>query len=192
MISNEEINELKNLSEFSRYLGRLLENKNFSKWLIQGGLQKSYLLIELYRELKKDVYHLNELNEIKRAFRKFKQLHFLRLGAREFLGKIQFQDLVAQISYIAEVCLQVGIEILFSKPNLWLKDKDIINQRDCNFCVLGLGKLGGKELNYASDIDLIYIYQAKTSSVSCSYYIYLAQYLNSIIGDMFEGDRVFN
>lgn len=57
--------------------------------------------------------------------------------------------------------------------------------------VFGLGKLGGRELNYASDIDLIYIYQPKDSSISCSFCTILAQKLNDIIGDHFEGDRVF-
>ncbi len=191
MVGKREVTLLKDIGFFSRYLGRLLENKKYYEWLVdRGGLQKTYPLMELYTELKEQLSGLNGLDEIKRSIREFKQRHFLRLGARDFLKNIEFQTLVLQISYIAEVCLQVGIEILLSKPTIWKKDSFV--PIECEFCILGLGKLGGRELNYVSDIDLIYIYNPNKTSHSCHLYTYLVRCLNSIIGDMFEGDRVFN
>lgn len=184
---------LDRLADFSRYLGILYQDSEFKNWLHSGALLKKYPLTELYRELKKETEDLKDLKSIKRTFRKFKQRHFLRLGARDFLQNISFEDLVLQISYIAEVTLQVGFEILISNPHLFAYDiQNFDNLKDCQFTIIGLGKLGGKELNYSSDIDLIYIYHPKDSIAQCKIYTNLALTLNSIIGDMFEGDRVFN
>ncbi len=183
-MTEREQKKLAHLSEFSRYLGRLFDNEEFRNWLLKGGLRKNYPMIELYKELKNEVSEFKDIDDIKRAFRRFKQRHFLRLGVRDFLQDLSFNDLVIQISNLAEVCLQTGIEILSS-------DIPKEESANCRLAVLGLGKLGGKELNYASDIDLIYIYDQKDKSIPCSFYTSMVQKLNDIMGDIFEGDRVF-
>ncbi len=186
MVEPNQIEKLEKLCEFSRYLGRLYEREEFRTWLIyEGAFGRKYPLIELYKDLKREIHNVSQINDIKRAFRRFKQRHFLRLGSRDFLGDITFEELTSQISNIAEVCLQTGLEFLKKD---FLTPPEIQN---CSFLVLGLGKLGGRELNYCSDIDIIYIYRPKNRPSLCSTYTFIARKLNDIIGDMFEGDRVF-
>ena len=71
-------------------------------------------------------------------------------------------ETVEDISNLADVCLQIAYE----KANKDLQKKHGIptyedtngNLKVSEFAILGMGKLGGQELNYSSDIDLIYIY----------------------------------
>ncbi|MBT3508501.1 MAG: bifunctional [glutamate--ammonia ligase]-adenylyl-L-tyrosine phosphorylase/[glutamate--ammonia-ligase] adenylyltransferase [Nitrospina sp.] len=96
------------------------------------------------------------------ALRKFKKREYIRIGLRDLLGKVDFKETVEDISNIADVCLQAAYE--HSDRELRKKygspvyqDEDGI-YKESEFAVLGMGKLGGLELNYSSDIDLIYIY----------------------------------
>ena len=66
------------------------------------------------------------------------------------------------ISNLADVCLQAAYEHANHKLRKkygtpFYKDGDE-NWKESEFAILGMGKLGGCELNYSSDIDLIYIY----------------------------------
>ena len=96
------------------------------------------------------------------ALREFKQQEMLRIAARDLAGLGQTQEIIREISDVADVCLH-GIYRLcwqqlterFGHP--YHQDSEGAWQ-PTQFCVLGLGKLGGQELNYSSDVDVIFIY----------------------------------
>ncbi len=77
------------------------------------------------------------------ALRRFKLPEFLRIGARDILGYADFLQTVAEISDFAEACVRAALAIC---------------EAPAGFAVIGMGKLGGRELNYASDIDLIFMH----------------------------------
>ena len=87
-----------------------------------------------------------------RSLRRFKQWQMLRLGLREVAGFAGMEETTRELSALAELC--VG-EVLAG----WLRE---LTRRwgcpPCGFAVLGMGKLGGQELNYSSDIDLVLVY----------------------------------
>ena len=87
------------------------------------------------------------------ALVEFKERHYLRLILGDALDTISFEALVTELSdlvdVIADGCLGLAITALaprYERPT-------------ARFVVLGMGKLGGRELNYSSDIDLIFIYE---------------------------------
>ncbi|HRQ63337.1 MAG TPA: bifunctional [glutamate--ammonia ligase]-adenylyl-L-tyrosine phosphorylase/[glutamate--ammonia-ligase] adenylyltransferase [Xanthomonadaceae bacterium] len=92
------------------------------------------------------------------ALRRFRRDESLRIAWRDALGIDTVEATLAQVSELAEVCLDVAIG--------WLKADLAVRHgvpRDAKggaveLAVLGLGKLGGRELNFSSDIDLIYVY----------------------------------
>ncbi len=96
------------------------------------------------------------------ALRKFKKREYIRIGLRDLLGKVSFQETVEDISNLADVCLQAAYE--HAERELRKKYGRPVYQsvdgswKESEFTVIGMGKLGGRELNYSSDIDLIYIY----------------------------------
>ncbi len=69
------------------------------------------------------------------------------------------------------------------------------NGESCEFCVLGMGKLGGRELNASSDVDLVYLYEtdegAAQSGMSLrEWFIELSQRLTALLGPDGAGLRV--
>lgn len=99
-----------------------------------------------------------------RLLRKFKKREYIRVGLKDLLGLAELKETVEDISNIADVCLQVAYEYadktLKKKHGVPMyQDADGV-WKEAEFAILGMGKLGGKELNYSSDIDLIYIYSS--------------------------------
>ncbi len=96
--------------------------------------------------------------------RRFKKREYIRIGLRDLLGKAGMQETVLDISNLADVCLQIAYEyadqILKDKYGIPFYQDAEENWKQCEFTILGMGKLGGQELNFSSDIDLIYIYSS--------------------------------
>ena len=86
----------------------------------------------------------------------------LRIAARDLARLGDAVEITREISDLADVCLDAVWRICrqqfterFGQP--YHQDADGNWQRT-EFCVLGLGKLGGQELNYSSDVDVIFLY----------------------------------
>ncbi|MBT5958302.1 MAG: bifunctional [glutamate--ammonia ligase]-adenylyl-L-tyrosine phosphorylase/[glutamate--ammonia-ligase] adenylyltransferase [Nitrospina sp.] len=123
----------------------------------------------------RDFYEMAEFQDknIFSVLRKFKKREYIRIGLRDLLGKAAFQETVEDISDLADVCLQAAYEHadqeLRKKYGRPVYQDASGNWIESEFAVLGMGKLGGRELNYSSDIDLIYIYtssQGETRALS--------------------------
>jgi [glutamine synthetase] adenylyltransferase / [glutamine synthetase]-adenylyl-L-tyrosine phosphorylase len=96
------------------------------------------------------------------ALRRFKQREMLRIAARDLARLSNAPEITQEISDVADVCLESVWKICheqftarFGQP--YHQDADG-NWQHTPFCVLGLGKLGGQELNYSSDVDVIFLY----------------------------------
>ena len=125
--------------------------------------------------LMRDFYEMAEFQSknIFSVLRKFKKREYIRIGLRDLLGKVGFKETVEDISNLADVCLQAAYEHAdrelqkkFGRPVYQDANGNWI---ESEFAILGMGKPGGRELNYSSDIDLIYIYtssQGETRSTS--------------------------
>jgi glutamate-ammonia-ligase adenylyltransferase len=81
------------------------------------------------------------------GLRRFRRRAMLRIAARDLAGG-PFEEIVAEISAVAEECLRESCRRL--APNE-------------AFCVIALGKLGGAELNYASDVDVVFVHSGAGS-----------------------------
>ncbi len=94
--------------------------------------------------------------------RQFKKREYIRIGLRDLMRQVTLQENVENLSDLADVCMQVAYEFslgqLKSKHGVpFFVDEDDV-EKESEFAILSMGKLGGRELNYSSDIDLIYIY----------------------------------
>ena len=78
------------------------------------------------------------------GLRLFRRRAMARVAARD-LGGAALEDVVAEISAIAEACLEAACRHAAGGVRL---------------AVVGLGKLGGAELNYASDVDVLFVHEA--------------------------------
>lgn len=85
------------------------------------------------------------------AMRRFRQREILRIGARDILGLANMPATAREFSFLATACVQKCVEIAHSE----LKERYKQDKQPA-FIVIGMGKLGGMELNYSSDIDLMF------------------------------------
>ncbi|MCA9245751.1 MAG: hypothetical protein KDA42_01520 [Planctomycetales bacterium] len=94
----------------------------------------------------------------------FKDAQHLRVGVRDILGKDDVRDTHIALSNIAETCLRqiilVEYERLVRKMGQPTIDEGPRAGQPCELIVLALGKLGGREPNYHSDLDLVFLYEA--------------------------------
>src|ERR1051326_3827338 len=119
----------------------------------------------LRREVQSWLGPLLQARDYSRALarlRQFKQREMLRIAARDLCRFGPVTEITAEISRLADVCLDTVYTVCrrqfserFGEP--WHLDADERWQRT-GFCILGMGKLGGQELNYSSDVDLLFVY----------------------------------
>ncbi len=77
------------------------------------------------------------------GLRRFRRRATARVAARDLAGE-GFDDVVREITAIAEACVQSALDALGPVGD--------------RMAVIGMGKLGGAELNYASDVDVLFVH----------------------------------
>ena len=105
-----------------------------------------------------------------RALGRFKRREILRIGSRDILRAANVLGTMAELSSLADAVLQSIYSICFQN----LAGKHGIPcfldasgaLRRARFTILAMGKLGGCELNYSSDIDLIFIYDGENGNTA--------------------------
>ncbi len=194
--------EIERITESSQYLAILLRNRpDFNDWLWpQKNLYRRYPLTGLYSDLRQTTRQAAGLEQLSQCFREFKQRHFLRIGARDLLGLADLVETTSQLSDLASVSLQVGLELLSDHPSWWTGDIDPGVwqgvREDFETIIMGLGKLGGQELNYVSDVDLIFLCSPRNSNAEQTHESLmlldrLCRALTKLMADRIKGDRVF-
>jgi len=95
----------------------------------------------------------------------FKSFQHLRVGVRDILGKDDLRDCHRALSDIAEVCLQQIAEREFqqmvSKYGMPMMVDQDGEKSECGWVIIAMGKLGGREPNYHSDLDVIFLFDAQ-------------------------------
>ncbi|MEO5340013.1 MAG: bifunctional [glutamate--ammonia ligase]-adenylyl-L-tyrosine phosphorylase/[glutamate--ammonia-ligase] adenylyltransferase [Magnetococcus sp. MYC-9] len=109
-----------------------------------------------------------------RLIRIHKHLCFFHIACRDLSGELSLPEVVQAISRVAEGCLEGGYQWLarhlanrYGRPQVFAEDGQ---SHPARFVILGMGKLGARELNFSSDVDLIYLFDAAVGEVegSCS------------------------
>lgn len=91
------------------------------------------------------------------ALRRVKGPEILRIGVRDLLGDAPVPVIVREISDFADACVQMALTIC----------REEHGGPSPAFAVIAMGKLGGQELNYSSDIDLIYVHGDDEDAGTC-------------------------
>ena len=101
--------------------------------------------------------------DIEPILHSFKNDQQLRVGVRDLLGKEDIQATTGALSDIAEVCLaQIAtteyqkLTAKFGRPQIGAGPR---MGEPCDMVILALGKFGGREMNYHSDLDIVLLYE---------------------------------
>ncbi|MCY3729682.1 MAG: hypothetical protein OXF97_11900 [Nitrospira sp.] len=98
------------------------------------------------------------------ALRRFHRREMLRIGARDLFRVGSVAETVQSLSRLAEIVIHAAYRLvheeLCKEYGIPLYRGPGTSRSSKGFVVLGMGKLGGGELNYSSDVDLIYLYSS--------------------------------
>jgi [glutamine synthetase] adenylyltransferase / [glutamine synthetase]-adenylyl-L-tyrosine phosphorylase len=110
------------------------------------------------------------------ALRRFKRSQTLRLLAQDVAGRLTLEALSDHLSYLADTLLNETLARCWAGLKTRHRDEP-------RFAVIGYGKLGGKELGYASDLDLVFLYDDDDARAQ-EIYARLAQRINTWLGTL--------
>lgn len=164
--NHQIIRLLVNLFGTSQFLSRIfIQNPEILDVLVS---RQDFVISKNHERLRNDLAELLTRTEDYEgkldALRRFRNEEFLRIALHDLSGKLSLAEGTEQLSLLAEVCLEQSVEIAraelrprFGLPMLEIQGGE---SREAAFAVVGMGKLGGRELTYHSDLDIIFVFEA--------------------------------
>lgn len=129
--------------------------------LASGWLHRARNTIEMQAELEGTLATLDS-TPLPLNLAEFRRRQLLRILLRDVHGFAALPEITEELSALADALIEVTLRRIradlverYGTPRLEGSGAE------CGFCVLALGKLGGSELNYSSDIDLMFIYEGQ-------------------------------
>jgi glutamate-ammonia-ligase adenylyltransferase len=136
----------------------LRRHPTFLPWLLEPAAMRPWAKDDLAQELDRDLAPFSRREARWNVLRRFKYRHLLRIGSRDLLGDADLTVTTEELSHLADVSLAAA----------WRQAEEGLRQQHgtpltpagetSGLAVIGMGKLGGEELNYSSDIDLMFAY----------------------------------
>ena len=159
----EALPELLTLFSCSQSLADLLctDPESYDLLRMTGGhpVAREVLVEELLGELR----NVTIESEIMSALRRFKQRETLRIAYGDIIAGHDVGTVARQISYVADTVVEAALDFARRKFAARQASRNGGSTRLPNIAVLALGKLGGLELNYSSDIDLVFLLDNATA-----------------------------
>ncbi|MEA1947881.1 MAG: bifunctional [glutamate--ammonia ligase]-adenylyl-L-tyrosine phosphorylase/[glutamate--ammonia-ligase] adenylyltransferase, partial [Thermodesulfobacteriota bacterium] len=199
----EFIEVLKRVFAFSNFIARsCTHNPAMLADLVQSGDLHGQSPPDHYNhKLKKSLsgsFELEEEAKLSSILRKFRLREIIRIAWRDLAGRADLSQTMADLSALADACINQALSFLYE----WACRKYGIptghDGSPQHLVILGMGKLGGGELNFSSDVDLIFAYPAmgQTSGVwetisNEEFFVRLCRRLIKIIGSCTSEGIVF-
>ena len=138
--------------------------------------------------------------------RRHKLIEVLRIALRDLLGRARIPEATAELSHLAAASFEAAVRFHYARlcslhgaPEGRAAPVARNLAAASGFCVLGMGKLGGNELNFSSDVDVLYVYDTHGHTQGgpsgaldhFGFYARLAEEVTRAIGAQLEGGFVF-
>lgn len=190
------------LQQYPQALRRVTDLMGASRWAAQYLTRHPILLDELLDDRNNEVEpdwarfrtelaeHLDAIEpDMEQQMDTMREQHHaqvFRLLTQDIAGKLTVERLADHLSALADLILEISL------PLAWRKIKNRHRDTPC-FAVIAYGKLGGKELGYASDLDIVFVFDDDAPE-ALELYSRFAQRLNTWLssqtaaGILFETD----
>ncbi|MGE0547798.1 MAG: bifunctional [glutamate--ammonia ligase]-adenylyl-L-tyrosine phosphorylase/[glutamate--ammonia-ligase] adenylyltransferase [Kofleriaceae bacterium] len=137
-------------------------------------------------------------NQLHAQLRRLRADELVRLGVRELELGLD-TEVGRELARLADTCFDAAITFhdaeLRARYGAPRYIDDDGHERDAELAVIGMGKLGGEELNFASDVDVIYVYSSDQGEVGGlslhEYFAKLCTQVTAALSEVTEGDVVF-
>jgi glutamate-ammonia-ligase adenylyltransferase len=188
--------DLLTLSAYSPLLATtILQNPEYIQWL---GRERSDTRVHSKEQLLESLSRFSLLHTDIAAnvmLARFRRRELLRIFLRDIRRLATIAEITEELSNLADAIVEFALRLakqdLDNRFGVPLVTDERGRETPAEFCVVALGKLGSKELNYSSDIDLLFIYSSEgtTSDTGTSgkvtnreYFIKLAEKIINIAG----------
>jgi glutamate-ammonia-ligase adenylyltransferase len=111
--------------------------------VLSGRLGKSKSALDILKDLRHGWGDADQ----RLWLRRYHQAEFMRIGLRSILGLADHEQNFLELSALADACLQYALEVALRTHQL----------KTSPLAIIGLGKLGGRELNHGSDLDIVFV-----------------------------------
>ena len=153
---------LARLGGASQFLADALRRRPVSlAWLLEPSTMRVWLPDDLAADLALSLQAFTTREARVNALRRFKYRHVLRIGARDLLGDADLSVTTEELARLADVCLGEAWRMADAELRPRVGAPRDAHGDETGLAVIGMGKLGGEELNYSSDVDLMFVYGAE-------------------------------
>ncbi|MBP6004581.1 MAG: hypothetical protein KA746_14195 [Pyrinomonadaceae bacterium] len=190
------LSDVLTLAAFSPLLATtLLQNPEYLWWL---GRKRRDSSVRGKEELLESLARFSMTHsqlEPQVLFARFRRRELLRIYLRDIRRLATIAEITEEISHLADAILESAlkharreIDNRFGQPQ---ETDEKGRLRPARFCITALGKLGSRELNYSSDIDLIFFYSndgmtsgsgSRGSVTNREYFVKLAEFTSKLVG----------
>ena len=159
----------------------LVRNPELFRWLTSSAVLKTTKSTDDYRAEAAEAMGLFQRMEKKLdSLKRFQRRELLRIGARQILREADVATTSEELSAMADSIIEAVLSLAYDHVS---ESTQGATQRE--LAVIGLGKLGGGELNFSSDIDLMFVYEkdgplegsASRFSTLHEYYVRVAEFV---------------
>ncbi len=140
----------------------------------------------------------DQIPVLQRLLRTFRQREMVRIAWRDLSGRSDLAETMADLSAFADACIDCSLLVLYNLHCCMDGIPRAKNGSQQRLTVFGLGKLGGRELNFSSDIDLIFAYpeagETDHPEKTCSndvFFVRLARNLIKTLSEITPDGQVF-
>ncbi len=132
---------------------------------------------------------VTDASDAGRILRRFRRYEMVRIAWRDLAGRATLAETVADLSGFADACIQAALDFTYREQCRDYGSPQARGRSGRQLVVIGMGKLGGQELNFSSDVDLVFAYPedgatggGPTSVSHADFFTRLARQLLHLIG----------
>ena len=150
----------------------------------------------MYNELSQSVNLFRSLEQKLSVLRRYRRKERLRIGVRDLLNDANLETTTLELTNLAEValqiCYEIGVTELTPKSGIPMEEDE---KTPSTFAIIEMGKFGGYELNFSSDIDLMFVYsdegQTDEGIENSQYFAKLCEFIIKAMSEVTASGYVF-
>src|SRR5262245_56848613 len=139
----------------------LRRRPNTLAWLLEPRTMRVWLAEDFAADLAQALAPFTSREARLNALRRFKYRQLLRIGARDLLGDADLSQTTEELSHLADAILGEAWRMAEASARDEFGAPLDSQGAETGLAIVGMGKLGGSELDYSSDINLMFVYGAE-------------------------------
>ncbi|MDT0593588.1 bifunctional [glutamate--ammonia ligase]-adenylyl-L-tyrosine phosphorylase/[glutamate--ammonia-ligase] adenylyltransferase [Glaciecola petra] len=140
----------------------LLDELLHPQYLVSDNISLSEYKEETTASLRQSLLRveLADIERVMETLREFKHCNQLRIAAADISGTLSTNKVSDKLTVLAEIIMQQVIEYAWEQISQTFGEPTGNQNKQKNFALIAYGKLGGLELSYGSDLDVVFVHSA--------------------------------